>query len=234
MIRKNMSTPPTAFCQYCGQPLAAASPFCSQCGRPQPSAPAAPAAAATAVAPGFATQSATAYVAAPTVTYAGFWVRFLAVIIDALVIGVVVGPVTLIIEAAAGLGGGLVGQQGEINPGQIAMLAGTMAIVFTINIAANALYEALLTASKKQATVGKMVFRIKVADLEGRRISIPRAFGRHFAKYISSVTLLIGYLIQPFTARRQALHDIIAGTLVIRDTSVPYPIVPPQTAPPAT
>lgn len=187
---------------------------------------------AAAAAPAFASAS-TTYAAAPTVSYAGFWVRFLAVIIDSLVVGVVTGPITLILQVAAGLGGGLAGDRSEIGAGQVAMFAGALALIATISIAANALYEALLTASKKQATVGKMVFRLRVTDLNGQRISVPRAFGRHFAKYVSSMTLLIGYLIQPFTARRQALHDIIAGTLVVRDFSVPYPIVPPQSAPPA-
>jgi uncharacterized RDD family membrane protein YckC len=184
-------------------------------------------------APVFATASATAYAAVPAVTtYAGFWVRFLAIIIDGLVVGVVTGPVVLIVEAMIGFGGGLLNDKGEINPGQIAMLAGTFAFIVAFSVAVKALYEALLTASSKQATVGKMVFRLKVTDLNGRRLSIPRAFGRHFAKYISGMTLLIGYLIQPFTERRQALHDIIASTLVVRDVSPPYQIVPPQTAPP--
>jgi uncharacterized RDD family membrane protein YckC len=106
------------------------------------------------------------------------------------------------------------------------------AFIVAFSVAVRALYEGLLIASSKQATVGKMVFRIKVTDLQGKRLSMGRSFGRHFAKYVSDMTLLIGYLIQPFTERRQALHDMIVGTLVIRDTSVPYAIVPPQTAPP--
>jgi uncharacterized RDD family membrane protein YckC len=173
--------------------------------------------------------------AAPSVVYAGFWVRFLAIVIDALIVGVVTGPLILILEAIAGLSGGFSfnSEHPQINPGQIAILAGMIALIAALSIGIKALYEALLTASSKQATVGKMVFRLKVTDLEGKRISLPRAFGRHFAKYISSFTLAIGYLIQPFTQRRQALHDMIASTLVVRDVSPPYPIVPPQTAPPA-
>ncbi len=158
--------------------------------------------------------------------------RFIAIIIDSLVVGIVTGPITMVAQVALGVGGGFLSDKGEINPGNLAMIAGFVAFIVVFSVAAHALYEAILTASSKQATVGKMVFRMKVTDMEGKRISIPRAFGRHFAKYISSMTLLIGYLIQPFTARRQALHDIIAGTLVIRDISPPYPIVPPQTAPP--
>lgn len=161
--------------------------------------------------------------------------RFIAIVIDGLIVSVVTGPITIIAEALMGLSGGLNfgGDKPEVNPGQIAMIAGMFAFIVVFSVAVHALYEALLTASKKQATVGKMVFRIKVTDLNGKRISIPRAFGRHFAKYISGMTLMIGYLMQPFTERRQALHDMIAGTLVVRDVSPPYPIVPPQTAPPA-
>ena len=164
--------------------------------------------------------------------YAGFWMRFLAVLIDGLVVGVVTGPITLIVEAVVGVGGGLLNDKGDVNPGQIAMMAGMFAFIVAFSVAVRALYEGLLIASSKQATVGKMVFRIKVTDLQGKRLSMGRSFGRHFAKYISDLTLLIGYLMQPFTERRQALHDIIVGTLVTRDTSVPYAIVPPQTAPP--
>lgn len=225
-----MATQPPSFCQFCGQPITAVSPFCSQCGRPQPNA--APA-AAVAPAPVFASTSATAYAAAPSTTYAGFWMRFLAVFIDGLVVGVVTGPITLIVEAVVGVGGGLLNDKGDVNPGQIAMLAGMFAFIVAFSVAVRALYEGLMIASSKQATVGKMVFRIKVTDLQGKRLSMGRSFGRHFAKYISDLTLLIGYLMQPFTERRQALHDIIVGTLVTRDTSVPYAIVPPQTAPPA-
>ncbi|PYV64750.1 MAG: RDD family protein, partial [Acidobacteria bacterium] len=57
---------------------------------------------------------------------------------------------------------------------------------------------------------------LKVTDLAGRRISFARASGRYFAKYLSSMTLLIGYIMAGFTERKQALHDMIAGTLVIR------------------
>jgi uncharacterized RDD family membrane protein YckC len=61
-----------------------------------------------------------------------------------------------------------------------------------------------------------MALGLKVIDLYGNRISFARATGRHFAKYISGVILGIGYIMAGFTERKQALHDMIAGTLVIR------------------
>src|SRR5947199_10802714 len=78
------------------------------------------------------------------------------------------------------------------------------------------LYEAGMLSSSYQATLGKMALGLKVIDLEGRRISFARATGRHFAKVLSAIMLLIGFIMAGFTERKQALHDMIAGTLVIR------------------
>jgi len=61
-----------------------------------------------------------------------------------------------------------------------------------------------------------MALGLKVTGLNGERITFARATGRHFAKYLSSLTLLIGYIMAAFTERRQALHDIVASTLVFK------------------
>jgi uncharacterized RDD family membrane protein YckC len=91
--------------------------------------------------------------------------------------------------------------------------------IFTGSMIVGWLYEALMTSSAYQATVGKMALGLKVTDTEGNPISFGRATGRHFAKLISAFTLLIGYVIQPFTEKKQALHDKIAGTLVYKDAA---------------
>ncbi|MDX6593454.1 MAG: hypothetical protein QOJ13_2650 [Gaiellales bacterium] len=65
------------------------------------------------------------------------------------------------------------------------------------------------------ATLGRRALGIKVTDVEGNRITFARATGRYFAKILSALTLLIGYIMAAFTARKQALHDLIAGTLVV-------------------
>ena len=77
------------------------------------------------------------------------------------------------------------------------------------------LYEATFQSSRWQATPGKRVLGMIVTDLAGSRISFGRATARHLATYLSNI-LLIGYLMQPFTQKRQALHDRLAGTLVVR------------------
>lgn len=79
-------------------------------------------------------------------------------------------------------------------------------------------YFAVLESSQWMGTVGKQVLRIKVTDLSGRRISFGRATGRFFGKILSGQTLLIGYLMAVFTSKSQALHDLIAGTVVVNKT----------------
>lgn len=81
-------------------------------------------------------------------------------------------------------------------------------------------YFTLLESSRLQATLGKLLFGIKVIDLSGNRVSFARATGRLFAKILSGQVLLIGYLMAAFTERRQALHDLLAGTLVIANEGV--------------
>jgi uncharacterized RDD family membrane protein YckC len=62
-----------------------------------------------------------------------------------------------------------------------------------------------------------MAFGMRVTDLQGNRISFAQATARHFCKYLSAMILFFGYIMVGFTARKQGLHDMIAGTLVRRD-----------------
>ena len=78
------------------------------------------------------------------------------------------------------------------------------------------LYFVVLESSEQQATWGKRLIGLRVTDLDGGRISFGRATARFFAKFVSYLTLFIGFLMQPFTKRKQALHDILAGTLVVK------------------
>ena len=96
----------------------------------------------------------------------------------------------------------------------------------TLWLAIQWLYFALMESSKNQATLGKMALGLRVTDLNGNRISFGKATGRYFGKILSSMTLLIGYIMAAFTAKKQALHDFVAGTLVLSKQSV----VPAQVA----
>jgi uncharacterized RDD family membrane protein YckC len=78
------------------------------------------------------------------------------------------------------------------------------------------LYSALQECSSQQATIGKRVLGIKVIDLAGQRISFGRATGRYFGKIISGMIMYIGFIMAGFTDRKQALHDMMAGCLLVR------------------
>jgi len=120
--------------------------------------------------------------------YAGFWLRFVAVILDNILIGGVSWAVAWVVGPFAPL---------------VAVVAGW-------------LYFASLESSSWQATIGKLAVGIVVTDMEGRRVTFGRATGRHFAKYFSYFTLMIGHVMAAFTERKQALHDMIASTLVVK------------------
>ena len=121
--------------------------------------------------------------------YAGFWRRFVAWLIDGILIGIVVGLLTTQADQ------------------------GTSSTISTI---VSWLYFAIMESSSRQATLGKSLMGIYVTGIDGQRISFLRATGRHFAKIISAIILLIGFIMAAFTERKQALHDMIASTLVLR------------------
>jgi multisubunit Na+/H+ antiporter MnhC subunit len=72
-----------------------------------------------------------------------------------------------------------------------------------------------MESALKQATLGKMAMRIKVTDWDGNRISFGKATCRHFGKFISGIILGIGYIMVAFTQKKQGLHDIMSGCLVV-------------------
>jgi uncharacterized RDD family membrane protein YckC len=126
--------------------------------------------------------------------YGGFWIRFLAYMVDTLIVGIGFAVIVVLL--------GMMGLE-LFSPPLIFLI---VAIV----------YWAGMQASKRQATYGKSLVGLKVTGMDGERISIGRAFAREAAKIISSLTFLIGYVIAAFTKRKQALHDLIATTLVVR------------------
>lgn len=132
--------------------------------------------------------------------FAGFWIRVLAYIIDII-------PLLIIGFVLALLSG-----EDLINTDPSAPIYSFTDLVgLIVGIA----YFVGFESSAYQATPGKMALGLIVVDTDGRRISIARAFGRYFAKILSGLILLIGYIMVGFTERKQGLHDMIAGTLVV-------------------
>jgi uncharacterized RDD family membrane protein YckC len=82
-------------------------------------------------------------------------------------------------------------------------------------------YFTILESSSWQATIGKRIFKIKVVDLNGKRISFIKAIIRFFCKILSGQVLVIGFLMVAFTEKRQALHDLLAKTVDINKSSLP-------------
>jgi uncharacterized RDD family membrane protein YckC len=145
------------------------------------------------------------------VVYAGFWLRLVAYLIDNLLLGFVLG--NLLLRPLMGKPGGIP----ENDP--LFLFRNTspqVTALLLLFLMGNWIYFAVSESSPWQGTVGKKVLGLQVVDLQGRRISFARASGRFFGKMISSMTLMIGFVIAGFTEKKQALHDFLAGCLVTR------------------
>ncbi|MDJ0625850.1 MAG: RDD family protein [Candidatus Caenarcaniphilales bacterium] len=132
--------------------------------------------------------------------YAGFWRRFLAYIIDFFILTLLKLSLTLttfyIIFKAFDI---------QLNAG---LISATFWILGPV-------YFVLMESGPKQATLGKIASGLKVTNLDGNRISISRAIGRYFGKYISLI-FFIGYFMMLFSPKKQCLHDMMSSCLVIR------------------
>lgn len=153
--------------------------------------------------------------------YAGFWQRFLALIIDSILIGVIRSILVIPILAAVGLSfAGEIQDLETANSSDIIAMAAaffaaamaTAAISSVISI----LYFSFMESSKYQASVGKLALGLIVTDMDGNRIDFGKALLRNFGKLVSGAILLIGYIMAGFTDKKQALHDMIASTLVLK------------------
>jgi uncharacterized RDD family membrane protein YckC len=150
--------------------------------------------------------------------FAGFWWRFLAIIIDGLILGVVKWIVITPILAVVGFGAFKAATSGNMDEteaiGMVGAFAGAVAMAWIFTIVAGWLYFSLMESSKFQGTIGKIALGITVTDMEGNKINFGKATGRYFGKIISGIILYIGFMMAGFTEKKQGLHDILAGTLV--------------------
>jgi uncharacterized RDD family membrane protein YckC len=136
--------------------------------------------------------------------YAGFWMRFAAYIIDSIIVRIGATIVGFIIGFALAIVAGHRAQGvAEFFGGAAGLILGW-------------LYFAMLESSPKQATLGKQAVGIKEIDMNGGRISFGQATGRFFGKIISAIIFCIGFMMAGWTERKQALHDMMASTLVVK------------------
>ena len=129
-------------------------------------------------------------------TYGGFWIRLLAYAADAVILFIAIVAISLATAVA----------------GELAALAGALAIVL-----GPFLYFILMQASARQATIGKSLVGLRVSGPGGARLSLLRSAARELSKIISSIPLMVGFLLAAFTQRKQALHDMVAATHVTRE-----------------
>jgi uncharacterized RDD family membrane protein YckC len=191
-------------CSKCGAAVAEGVAFCPACGQPV-GAVGYPAATGAIPPP------------LPRVQYAGFWLRFVAYVIDIVVIWIVAIPIYLLLGAAFGLSMSSIAR--DPNGMLLGSSLGSLVLFEGCAILGLWLYFAIMESSAWQGTVGKKILGLRVTDLGGNRISFGRATGRFFGKLLSNLTFAIGYIMAGFTAKKQALHDMIAGCLVTKNVS---------------
>lgn len=193
------------YCPACGTQNTQEARFCLNCGQPlsEPRAAVQPAGLRAAVESSVDGSTGRLMPNQPPsgVQHAGFWIRALAWLVDALLMNVALTG--LLVTAG-------------FTPEEIYSTKRPQAAVVIIGIVAHWLYQSLLESSTWQSTVGKKLLGLRVVNTEGSRIGFGRATARHFSMFISSFILGIGFIMVAFTKRKQGLHDKLAGTLVIR------------------
>lgn len=157
-----------------------------------------------------------------TTDYAGFWLRFVAFVIDAIVLSVFyllvilplytfLGPAHPNMEEVPPDPSGIVEQTGRIQYIQ-SMVDFSQLILFVVAF----FYYVYMESSRYQATFGKLALELKVTDENGYPLNFIKALIRNASKIISTLTFFIGYIMAAFTKRKQALHDRIAKAIVIK------------------
>lgn len=152
--------------------------------------------------------------------YAGFWKRVGAYLLDSILLYI---PLRLV-----GIPFGLSAAEDAMQKSLLGVSSDPQAMLqiyegfyhdmrfyFLLTTLLTWLYFAFCESSAWQATIGKLALGIRVTDLQGARISFPRALGRYAGKYLSALILCIGFLMVAFTRRKQGLHDMLANTLVL-------------------
>ena len=138
--------------------------------------------------------------------YAGWWVRFLAAFLDLLVLGA--GMILLVLGIA-----GMIAYSGRDS---ILTNPTALSVFYWAIVCMSLAYYILMESATNGATFGKRWMNIKVMQVNGNRLTVSRALVRLIARAFSHLLLMSGFLMQPFTPRKQALHDFLAGTVVVR------------------
>lgn len=218
-----------SFCRNCGQPLgspearAGESPYASLTLEAATFTPVPAAVSALTGPPGgsYSSLSAAPVAVSLPAPYAGFWLRLVAYLIDSAIVAAAFAAIVAIAVGSFGVRffRGFVPRIHDQPPNPFFPIAilGVILVLLPLTIVLTWLYFASMESSTHQGTLGKMALGLFVTDLQGRRVSFGRASGRFFAKFITGlIPFFIGYLMAGFTAKKQALHDMIASCLVLK------------------
>lgn len=185
-------------CAHCGIPNPDDAKFCTNCGQELRGQPA----------------SGGGYSAANAgPIYAGFWRRFVAYMIDNLILSIPSVIIAMLFGIGAVLSSGF--DEDLITPSAIFALVLTAIWIGVLIYVIQIIYYAAFESSKYQATPGKLALGVIVTDMDGGPISFGRALGRNVGKLLSGLLLNIGYIMVAFTRQKQALHDMLADCLVV-------------------
>ena len=125
-----------------------------------------------------------------------------------------------------GFGFGVAAASAGVDPNGPEMTLGN-GVLNLLSLLAGWVYFGFTESSSWQATIGKKLLNLKVTDMSGNRLTFGRASGRYFAKILSGLTCLIGFVMAAFTEKKQALHDMVANTLVVKNVPPLYEPLPP-------
>jgi uncharacterized RDD family membrane protein YckC len=138
--------------------------------------------------------------------YASFWIRFFARFIDGIILLIVNTALTMTLVAVA------IGKNVEESDPEFMILQALMSLVgWVIGMG----YETWMVG-RFDATLGKMVFGLKVVRPKGEKLTYMRAFGRYWGVLLSGLTLYIGFIIAAFDDEKRALHDRMCDTRVVK------------------
>ncbi len=143
--------------------------------------------------------------------YAGFWWRVWAALLDWIASTIILGIIGFVIGFSLAASD-VIGRGDGDAIGRVVGLGGSI------------LYFTLFESSSLRGTPGKLICGLQVVDESGNQISFGRALGRYLGKFVSALILGIGFMMAGWTRRKQALHDMMSGCLVLRRRSASIPI----------
>jgi uncharacterized RDD family membrane protein YckC len=202
------------YCQYCGRAIPEYSAYCSSCGR-QVSQQAPPQGWSTQAPYGSTSATLAVQYSDATVAFGGFWIRLVAYFVDYVIIALgsyILGLVAGGLVAVAALVSGPTTREASVS--MAAAFGGLIGFVWVI------LYYVLLPPIYG-GTPGKLVFGYHIVEAETfRHVGYGRSAGRYFSQILSALVFCLGYIWIGIDANKQAWHDKIAGTYVVRKEHV--------------